>query len=126
LDSWGVKEGENMPKTYTVRVPASATEITSEQVASWLLSFEESSGQLAADPGAGERSLRLSLDKQSVEEGARTAGEPEATFLRRLISTNVSISETKPGDSEEKGRPRPIVLKGAMKLRPGAASSAGI
>jgi hypothetical protein len=105
-------------KTYSVRVSVGAPEITSEQVAGWLANYGESSGQLAADPGAGERSLRLSLDRQSVEESARGAGEPEATFLRRLIATNVNLSEAKQGTTEEKGRPRPVVLKGATKLRP--------
>jgi hypothetical protein len=119
LDSSSDKEGKNMPnKAYTVRISGASPEITTEQVGSWLLNFGESSGQLAADPGAGERSLRLSLDKESVQEGARAAGEPEATFLRRLIATNISLAETNQGATEERGRPRPVVLKGAMKLRP--------
>jgi hypothetical protein len=106
-------------KTYTVRVSEGAPDITSDQVAGWLVDFEESSGQLAADPGAGERSLRLSLDKQAVEQGARSAGEPEATFLRRLVATNVTLSGQKEADAkEEKPRPKAAVLKGAMKLRP--------
>lgn len=104
-------------KTYTVRVSDGGPDITSDQVASWLGDYEGSSGQLAADPGAGERSLRLSLDKEAVEQGARATGEPEAAFLRRLIATNVRLSETKQGYTEEKPRPKAAVLKGAMKLR---------
>jgi hypothetical protein len=105
-------------KTYTVRILEGAHEITSDEVAGWLASYPESFGELAADPGAGERSLRLSLDKQAVERAARAASEPEATFLRRLIATNVTLAEQKQGGTEEKPRPKAAVLKGAMKLRP--------
>ncbi len=105
-------------KTFTVRVSKDAPDISSEQTAAWLEAYLESSGELAADPGAGERSLRLSLEKQAVGAGARSAGEPEATFLRRLIATNVRLSEARQGATEEKARPKAAVLKGAMKLRP--------
>jgi hypothetical protein len=105
-------------KTYTVRVFEGGHEITSDQVAGWLAAYPESFGELAADPGAGERSLRLSLDKQAVERAARDASEPEATFLRRLIATNVNLTEQRQGGTEEKPRPKAAVLKGALKLRP--------
>jgi hypothetical protein len=105
-------------KTYTVRVAEGAPNVNTVQVAEWLDACLASPTQLAADPGAGERSLRLSLDKHSVEQGARAAGEPEATFLRRLIATNVQLPEEKEEVKEEKPHPKPLVLKGPGKIRP--------
>ncbi len=106
-------------KTYTVRIPANAPDITSEQVAQWLEMYVASPADLTPDPGAGERSLRLSLDRERVEQGARTAGEPEATFLRRLIATNVAIPEQdKAEQAKPEARPKPLVLTGPRKLRP--------
>ena len=61
-------------KTYTVRVPAGTPDISSEDVAAWLDAQLGSNAPLAADPGAGERSLRLSLDKEKVEQAASGAG----------------------------------------------------
>jgi hypothetical protein len=85
----------------------------------WLEVLLESPADLAPDPGAGERSLRLSLDKEKVEQGARAAGEPDATFLRRLIATNVALpQEEKPQEQKDDVRPKPAVLKGHLKLRP--------
>ena len=78
-------------KTYTVRVPAGTPDISSEDVSAWLDAQLDSNAPLTADPGAGERSLRLSLDKGKVEQAARSAVEPEATFLRRLIATTVAM-----------------------------------
>jgi hypothetical protein len=105
-------------KTFTIRISKEAPEVSSDQVAGWLEAQLESCRELAADPGAGERSLRLSLNKQAVEQGASVASEPEATFLRRLIATNVSLPEEKPEATEDRPRPKAAVLKGAMKLRP--------
>ena len=105
-------------KTFTIRISKDAPDVSSDQVAGWLEAPLESSRELAADPGAGERSLRLSLDKELVEQGARVAGEPEATFLRRLIATNISLPEEKPLATEARPRPKAAVLKGAMRLRP--------
>src|SRR5262249_15734347 len=101
-------------KTFTVRVPQAAPEITSEQVAHWLETA--SSDNLAADPGAGERTLRLSLDADAVKGSAKAAGEPEATFLRRLIATNVRVPEE--ADKPEVPKPKSPVLKGALRLQP--------
>src|SRR5580704_19469446 len=98
-------------KTYTVRVPAGTTEIGSEAVAQWLEAHLDSAADLSPDPGAGERSLRLSLDKEKVEQAARRVGEPEATFLRRLIATNVLVpQEEKPQQQKDEARPRTPVL----------------
>ena len=106
-------------KTYTVRVPAGTPDISSEDVAAWLDAQLGSNAPLAADPGAGERSLRLSLDKEKVEQAARSAVKPEATFLRRLIATNVAMpQEEKQHEQKDEARPKTPVLKGALKLRP--------
>jgi hypothetical protein len=108
-------------KTYTVRVPTGAPDITSDAAAQWLEGYLAAPAELAADPGAGERSLRLSLDKENVEQGAGAAGVPEATFLRRLIATRVRVpQEEKTEEREEKAEARlkSPVLRGPLKLRP--------
>lgn len=105
-------------KTFTVRVPTSAPDTTSDHVSQWLESHLASPTDLASDPGAGERSLRLSLDREKVAQGAHSANEPEATFLRRLIATNVAIPQEEQEESKTQLRPRTPVLKGALKLRP--------
>lgn len=106
-------------KTYTVRVPAGAPDIGSDAVTQWLEAHLASPFELATDPGAGERSLRLSLDRERVEQAARAASEPEATFLRRLIATNVAVpQEEKPQERKDEARPKTLVLKGSLKLRP--------
>ena len=107
-------------KTYTVRIPANAPDVKSDQVAQWLEAYVASPGDLATDPGAGERSLRLSLDKKHVEQGARAADEAEATFLRRLIATNIRVPKEEKQEhvGQEAPRPKAMVLKGPLKLRP--------
>jgi hypothetical protein len=106
-------------KTYTVRIPAGTTDIGSDAVAQWLKAHLDSAADLGSDPGAGERSLRLSLDKEKVEQAARRVGEPEATFLRRLIATNVAVTqEEKPREQKDEARPKAPALKGTLKLRP--------
>jgi hypothetical protein len=104
-------------KTYTVRVPAGTPDVTSEIAAGWLDEQLESNAPLAADPGAGERTFRLSLDQDKVETGAQAVGEPVAIFLRRLIASQIPIS-AQPDKSELEAKPKPLVLKGAMRLRP--------
>jgi hypothetical protein len=101
-------------KTFTVRIPQGALEVTSEQVAGWLETC--SPAELVPDPGAGERSLRLSLDADKVKAGAQAAGEPEAVFVRRLIASHVPIPE-ETGKAEAEPKPKAPVLKGALKLR---------
>ena len=108
-------------KSYTVRVPSGAPDISSEAVAQWLDSHSASPAELASDPGAGERSLRLSLDKEKVEQGARAAGEAEATFLRRLIATNIELpqeEEKQQREQKDEAKPKAPVLKGKLSLRP--------
>jgi len=58
----------------------------------------------------------LSLDADAVKAGAREAGEPEATFLRRLIATNVRVPEE--AEKPEVPKPKLPVLKGALRLQP--------
>lgn len=107
-------------KSYTVRVSGAAPDIGSDIVAQWLESHLASPADLAPDPGAGERSLRLALDREKVEQAARAAGEPEATFLRRLIATHVGLpTEDKPPQAaKDEPRPKATLLKGALKLCP--------
>jgi hypothetical protein len=106
-------------KTYTVRVPVGTPDIGSDAVTQWLEANLASPSELATDPGAGERSLRLSLDREKVEQAARAAGEPEATFLRRLIATNVALpQEEKQQEQKDEARPKTLVLRGALKLSP--------
>jgi hypothetical protein len=104
-------------KTYTVRVPSGTPDITSEQAAAWLDKQFASNAPLAADPGAGERTLRLSLDQDKVKAGARAAEEPEAVFLRRLIASNIRIPE-EPDKTEPEAKPKAPVLKGTLRLQP--------
>ena len=80
-------------KTYTVRVPAATPEVGSEIASAWLDAQLSSDKPLAADPGAGDRTLRLSLEQEKVKAGADAVGEVEAVFLRRLIASNVPVSE---------------------------------
>jgi len=101
-------------KTYTVRVSAATPEVSSESVSAWLTEQLDSNRSLAADPGAGDRTLRLSLEQEKVKASADIAGEPEAVFLRRLIASNVSLSEEQ---KETEAKPKAPVLKGALRLR---------
>jgi|SRR6516162_8350428 hypothetical protein len=103
-----------MSKTYTVRVPAGTPDVSSENVGAWLDAQLVSGPPLARDPGAGERTLRLSLDQDKVKAGAHTADEPEAVFLRRLIASNVLVAEER---QETEAKPKAPVLKGALRLR---------
>jgi hypothetical protein len=103
-------------KTYTVRAPKGTPDTTSEQVTAWLDTQLSSNAPLAADPGAGERTLRLSLDQSRVKDGAKVAGEPEAVFLRRLIASNEHIPEER-DDSEPEAKPKAPVLRGALRVQ---------
>lgn len=108
-------------KTYTVRVPVGTPDIGSEAVAQWLEAYLASPRDLAHDPGAGERSLRLSLDKEKVEQSAHVADEPEATFLRRLLASNATLSPAQQQAPKDEPRPKSPILKGALKVQPDQA-----
>jgi hypothetical protein len=101
-------------KTYTVRVPAGTPDVSSEDVGAWLDAQLVSGGPLAADPGAGERTLRLSFEQDKVKAAAQALGEPEAVFLRRLIGSNVRMPE---GHHEAEAKPKAPVLRGSLRLR---------
>jgi hypothetical protein len=101
-------------KTYTVRVPAATPEVSSESVGAWLNEQLDSNRSLAADPGAGERTLRLSLEQEKVKASADAAGEVEAVFLRRLVASNVPVAEEQ---KDAEAKPKAPVLKGALRLR---------
>lgn len=101
-------------KTYTVRVPSATPEVGSENASAWLDAQLASGGPLAADPGAGERTLRLSLEQDKVKAGADGAGEAEAVFLRRLIASNVLVPEKQ---EETEAKPKAPILKGSLRLR---------
>ena len=66
-----------MSKAYSVRVPAGTPEVISEDVGGWLDAQLASQGTLAADPGAGERTLRLSLEQRN-RVAARCKRLPQA------------------------------------------------
>ena len=90
-------------KTYSVRVPQ-GVEIDSDNLAAWLDSIiEAGGGSLAPDPGPGQKTLRVSLDSEKVEQTAKLASESESVFLRRLIATRVRIPE----EEKEREKPRP-------------------
>lgn len=108
-------------KTYSVRIPQSAPDLSSEQVSTWLLEHTDSTAALALDPGAGPRVLRLTLDRAKVEQNAQAAGETDAVFLRRLIATRANVApEGQESELEketaEKPRPRPMILPLRLRL----------
>lgn len=74
---------------YTVKVPTSFPAVDSAQVQARLREFclSGSAGWIAADPGAGDRVLRLSLPGDQVSTLAAKLGDPPAVALRRLIAT---------------------------------------
>jgi hypothetical protein len=74
-------------KTMSIRVERKFSEIESESVAAWLAQTLESGSPLADDPGAGEVTLRLSLDENQVRQLSQREGEKPAVALRRLIAT---------------------------------------
>jgi hypothetical protein len=75
--------------TYTVKVPNSFPAVSSAQVQARLrvVSLSRSASWIAADPGAGDRVLRLSLPGDQVSALATMLGNPPAVALRRLIAT---------------------------------------
>lgn len=75
--------------TYTVKVPNSFPTVSSAQVRARLrvVSLSHSASWIAADPGAGDRVLRLSLPDDQVSALATMLGNPPAVALRRLIAT---------------------------------------
>jgi len=76
---------------FTVKVPPSFSGIGSAEVQAWLcrLSLGGSTIRIAADPGAGDRVLRLSLPEDQVVALAAKLGDPPAVALRRLIATYI-------------------------------------
>ena len=54
-------------KTYTVKVSKDAPNFSAEQIAGWLDEQIASNAALAPDPGSGEKSLRLTLERAKVE-----------------------------------------------------------
>lgn len=110
---------EMSTKTYSVRIPQSAPDVTSEQVSTWLHEQTESAAALAPDPGAGPKVLRLTLDRANVEQSAQAADETEAVFLRRLIATRADVKPREQElekDTADKPRPRPMVLPPRLRL----------
>jgi hypothetical protein len=74
-------------KPFSIRVEQKFSEVGSDSVAAWLRQTLESGSPLAADPGAGEVTLRLSLDENQVEQLSQRENEKPAVALRRLIAT---------------------------------------
>jgi len=103
-------------KTYTVRAPGGMPDVSSENATAWLDVQLASGAPLTADPGAGERTLRLSLEQEKVKAGADAVGEAEAVFLRRLIATNVPMPEESE-EQEKEAKPKAPVIRGSLRLR---------
>ena len=76
---------------FTVKVPPGFRGISSAEVQAWLcrLSLAGSPIRIAADPGAGDRILRLSLPEDQVIALAAKLDDPPAVALRRLIATYI-------------------------------------
>jgi hypothetical protein len=76
--------------TYTVKVPTSFPAVSSAQVHERLREFlaSRNASRIAADPGAGDRVLRLSLPGDLIDALATKLGDPPAVALRRLIATH--------------------------------------
>ena len=76
---------------FTVKVPPGFRGISSAEVQAWLcrLPLGGSPIQIATDPGAGDRVLRLSLPGDRVIALAAKLGDPPAVALRRLIATYI-------------------------------------
>jgi hypothetical protein len=74
-------------KTFSIRVQQKFSGAESDSVAAWLRQTLESGSPLAADPGAGEVTLRLSLDENQVQQLCQRESEKPAVALRRLIAT---------------------------------------
>ncbi|MGH9488802.1 MAG: hypothetical protein ACRD04_14605 [Terriglobales bacterium] len=102
-------------KSFSVRISAEAPAIDSAQLAAWLDDQLAKPAPLAPDPGAGELTLRLSLDGDKAKGAAKAAGESEAVFLRRLIASNVKVPTEGPREPEAKLKP--LVLRGSLRLR---------
>jgi len=107
-------------KTYTVKVSKDAPNFSAEQIAGWLDEQIASNAALAPDPGSGEKSLRLTLERAKVEQAAKAAGETEsAVFLRRLLGArgNLKPEERKEeAPAEQKPRPKEAVLPPRLRL----------
>jgi len=107
-------------KTYTVKVSKDAPDFGAEQVAGWLDEQIVSNAPLAPDPGSGEKSLRLTLNRAKVEQGTKTAGETEsAVFLRRLLGTRGNLKPEEHKEevaAEQKPRPKEAVLPARLRL----------
>jgi hypothetical protein len=80
-----------MMTAFTVKVPPGFPTISSVEVQAWLrrLSLSSSPFRIAADPGAGNRVLRLSLPEEQVNALAAKLADPPAVALRRLIATYI-------------------------------------
>lgn len=105
-------------KSYSVRVAESAPELTSEHVSAWLDEQLTSRGPLTPDPGAGDKTLRLALPREKVEQAAKTAGENDASFLRRLVATRAGLKpEERPESKEEKPRVKEMEVPRALRLQ---------
>lgn len=94
---------------FTVKVPPGFPGITSAEVQAWLRRLYLGSNPIliAADPGAGDRVLRLSLPADQVNALAVKLGNPPAVALRRLIATFMHGNPVSANAQVVPGRPRP-------------------
>jgi len=76
-------------KTYTVKVPRHWASIGSVRAGVWLREYFIRPLMLPADPGAGDRVLRLTLNERFVLALSRGCGDVPAAALRRLLAARV-------------------------------------
>lgn len=76
-------------RAYTVKVPPQWAGVDSARAQSYLRDFFIHPLALPADPGAGERVARLTLNERLVDALSRAAGDVPAVSLRRLLAARV-------------------------------------
>lgn len=76
-------------KPYTVKVPVQWAGMDSARAQTYLREFFIHPLTLPADPGAGERVLRLTLSERQVDALSRGSGDVPAVALRRLLAARI-------------------------------------
>ncbi len=101
-------------RPYTVKVPAQWSGINSARAQAYLRDYFIHPLTLPADPGAGERVLRLTLAERQVDALSRGSGDVPAVALRRLLAARVrelpAARSVAIVPAREKPRPRHVPL----------------
>jgi len=105
-------------RAYTVKVAQDAPDFESGQVARWLDEQIARNAPLAADPGAGDKVLRFTVNSQKLQEGMRSAGEMEAAvFIRRVIATYGGLKPEERKSEVPPARPKPAEVPERLRLK---------